>query len=66
MAASVKSTKRRYYNTPGVVNGNLARDLSSRELERRLERSGELAPDQYYVRRRESQSDIQGRRRAKV
>ena len=66
MAASVKSTKRRYYNTPGVVNGNLARDLSSRELERRLERSGELAPDQYYVRRRESQSDILARRRAKV
>ena len=66
MAASVKSTKRRYYNTPGVVNGNLARELSSRELERRLERSGELAPDQYYVRRRESQSDILARRRAKV
>lgn len=66
MAASVKSTKRRYYNTPGVVSGNLARELNSRELERRLEHSGELAPDEYYVRRRESQSDILARRRAKV
>ena len=66
MAASVRSTKRRYYNTPGVVNGNLARELSSHELERRLEHSGELAPDEYYVRRRESQSDILARRRAKV
>ena len=66
MAASVRSTKRRYYNTPGVVNGNLARELSSHELERRLERSGELAPDEYYVRRKESQSDILARRRAKV
>ena len=66
MAASVKSTKRRYYNTPGVVNGNLARELSSHELERRLERSGELAPDEYYVRRRGSQADILARRRAKV
>ena len=66
MAASVRSTKRRYYNTPGVVNGNLARELSSHELERRLEHSGELAPDEYYVRRRESQADILARRRAKV
>ena len=66
MAASVRSTKRRYYNTPGVVNGNLARELGSHELERRLEHSGELAPDEYYVRRRESQSDILARRRAKV
>ena len=55
MAASVRNGKRKRYNTPGVVNGSLARELSSYELERRLERSGELAPDQYYARRRESQ-----------
>ena len=66
MAASVRNTKRKHYHTPGVVSGNLARDLSSYELERRLERSGQLAPDEYYVRRRESQSDILARRRAKV
>ena len=27
----------RSYNTPGVVNGNLARDLRTRELEEQLE-----------------------------
>ena len=66
MAASVRNGKRKRYNTPGVVNGSLARELSSYELERRLERSGELAPDQYYVRRRESQADVLARRRAKT
>lgn len=66
MAASVRNARRKYYNTPGAVNGNLARELSSYELERRLEHSGQLAPDQYYVRRRESKSDVLARRRAKV
>ena len=66
MAASVKNQKRRQYRTPGVVNGNLARDLDSYELERRLERSGQLAPDEYYVRRKESRSDVLARQRAKA
>lgn len=66
MAASVRNTRRKYYNTPGAVSGNLARELDSYELERRLEHSGQLAPDEYYVRRRESKSDVLARRRAKV
>ena len=41
MAASVRNTKRKHYHTPGVVSGNLARDLSSYELERRLEQTRE-------------------------
>ena len=61
MAASVKNARRKQYRTPGVVNGNLARDLSSYELERRLERSGQLAPDEYYVRHKESRSDVLSR-----
>ena len=66
MAASVKNARRKQYHTPGVVNGNLAREFSSYELERRLERSGQLAPDEYYVRRKESSSDILARQRAKA
>ena len=66
MAASVKNARRKQYRTPGVVNGNLARDLSSYELERRLERSGQLAPDEYYVRHKESRSDVLSRQRAKA
>lgn len=65
MAASVKTTKRRYH-TPGVVNGNLARDLNSRELERRLENSGQLDFDQQYRRRKETQAELIARQRAKA
>lgn len=75
MAASAKMTKRRY-NTPGVVSGNLARELDRRpperrepdrrELERRLERSGQLAPDEYYLRRRESEAERIARERARA
>ena len=36
MAASTKKRPRRYH-TPGVVSGNLARELNHQELERRLE-----------------------------
>ena len=42
MAASTKKRPRRYH-TPGVVSGNLARELNHQELERRLETSGQLA-----------------------
>ena len=65
MAASVKTTKRRYH-TPGVVNGNLARDLNSRELERRLENSGQLDFDQQYRRRKATQAELIARQRAKA
>ena len=47
MAANGRRPRRRY-NTPGVVNDNLARKLDSKELERRLERSGQLDFDQQY------------------
>ena len=65
MAASAKSTKTRY-RTPGVVSGNLARQLDSYELERRLENSGQLDFDRQYKRRRESQADQIARERAKA
>ena len=39
MAASTKKRPRRYH-TPGVVSGNLARELNHQELERRLEEEG--------------------------
>jgi len=57
---------RRGYNSPGAVNGNLARKLDSRELERRLERSGQLDFDQQYRRRRETEAERISRRRAKA
>lgn len=61
-----RRSDRRGYNSPGAVSGNLARKLDSRELERRLERSGQLDFDQQYQRRRESQAEALSRRRAKV
>ena len=51
---------------PGVVDGNLARKLDNQELERRLERSGQLDFDQQYRRRKESEAEQLARRRAKV
>jgi len=60
-----QSAKRdpRSYRTPGVVNDNLARDLTRRELEERLERSGQLDFDQQYRRRQESNADKLSRQR---
>lgn len=63
MAASGKKTKRKY-NTPGAINGNLARKLDSRELERRLERSGQLDFDKQYRRRQETEAERRSRQRA--
>ena len=53
----------RSYHTPGVVNGNLARDLKSHELERRLERSGQLDFDKQYRQQQESNADKLSRQR---
>lgn len=53
----------RTYNTPGVVDGNLARDLRSRELEQQLERSGQLDFDKQYRERQESTADKLSRQR---
>ena len=59
------STKRdpRSYRTPGVVNDNLARDLTRRELEERLERSGQIDFDQQYRRPQETNADQLSRQR---
>lgn len=65
MAANGRKTKRKY-NTPNVVNGNLARKLDSRELERRLEKSGQLDFDQQYRRRKETEAELRARQRAKA
>ena len=51
MAAQNRTTARRRYHTPGVVDGNLARKLDSQELQRQLETSGQLDFDQQYRRR---------------
>ena len=59
------STRRdpRSYRTTGVVNDNLARDLTRRELEERLERSGRLDFDQQYRRVQETNADKLSRQR---
>ncbi len=66
MADYRNSAKRKYYNTPGVVDGNLARDLSSEELRHQLETSGQLDFDQQYRKRKESYADQVARQRAKA
>ncbi len=53
----------RSYNTPGVVDGNLARDLRSRELEQQLDRSGQLDFDKQYRQQQESNADKLSRQR---
>ena len=53
----------RSYNTPGVVNGNLAHDLRTHELERRLEHSGQLDFDKQYRQRQETNADKLSRQR---
>ena len=65
MATSTTNRNRRY-NTPGSIDGNLARKLDSRELERRLERSGQLDFDQQYRRRRKTEAELLSQRRAKL
>lgn len=51
------------YRTPGVVDGNLARDFRSRELEQQLEHSGQLDFDKQYRQRQETEADRLSRRR---
>ena len=64
--ADRRNRTRQQYRTPGAVDGNLARRLDSQDLERRLERSGQLDFDQQYRRRRESEAERLSRRRASV
>ena len=57
---------RKKYSAPGATSDNLARKLDSRELERRLERSGQVDFDQQYRQRRESEAERRARQRAKA
>ena len=65
MAANGRRPRSRY-SPPGPVSGNLARKMDSRELERRLESSGQLDFDQQYHRRQESRAELRARQRAKA
>ena len=65
MASSTRRPRKKY-DTPGTANDNLARKLDSRELERRLERSGQVDFDQQYRQRRETEAERGSRQRAKA
>ena len=65
MASSTRRPRKKY-DTPGTANDNLARKLDSRELERRLERSGQVDFDQQYRQRRETEAERSSRQRAKA
>lgn len=65
MAANTKDIKSKY-NTPGVIDGNLAHQLDRYDLERRLERSGQLDFDQQYKERKVSQAEQLYRQRTKT
>lgn len=65
-ANSKKPRSKSRYQSSSPVNGNLARKLDSRELERRLERSGHLDFDKQYRRRQESDAERRARQRAQT
>lgn len=65
MASSTRRPRKKY-DTPGTANDNLARKLDGRELERRLERSGQVDFDQQYRQRRETEAERRSRQRAKA
>lgn len=65
MAANSKKAKRRYPG-PRPVDGNLARKLSVRELERQLDRSGRMDFDQLYEPQRDSAAERNARRRQQM
>lgn len=64
MASYNRRTKRKYPNSSRPVDGNLARNLTSRELERQLDRSGQMDFDQLYERQPETAAERNARRRA--
>lgn len=66
MASYQKNTKRRYTTPGAAVDGNLARKLDRRELERRLDRSGRMDFDELYERRPETAAERNARRRAQL
>lgn len=66
MAAYQNSRKRRYSAPNTAVDGNLARKLDRRELERQLDRSGRMDFDELYERRPETALERNARRRAQA
>ena len=65
MAANSKKTKRRYPSSR-PVDGNLARKLNTRELERQLDRSGRMDFDQLYEPQKDSAVERNARRRQQM
>lgn len=66
MASYNKKSKRRSPGSARPVDGNLARKLDSRELERQLDRSGRMDFDQLYERQPETAAERNARRRAQL
>lgn len=56
----------RSYRTIGVTSDNLARDLTRRELEQQLDRSGRMDFDEQYRRRRVSEAEERSQQRKKI
>lgn len=56
----------RSYRSIGVTSDNLARDLTRRELERQLDRSGRMDFDEQYRRRRISEAEEHSQQRKKI
>lgn len=66
MAARNSRDPRRGYRPTGAVDGNLARKLDSRELERRLDNSGQMDFDELYRPQRMSDAERRAKQRAQV
>ena len=66
MASYYQNSTQRRYGAQNAVDGNLARKLDRRELERQLDRSGRMDFDELYERRPETAAERNARRRAQV
>lgn len=66
MASYYQNSTKRRYGAQNAVDGNLARKLDRRELERQLDRSGRMDFDELYERRPETAAERNARRRAQV
>lgn len=65
MASSTKKNRRRH-PVPGPVDGNLARKLDSRDLERRLESSGQMDFDRQYHRHEQTAMERRSQQHARA
>ena len=66
MASYYQNSTKRRYGAQNAVDGNLARKLDRRELERQLDRSGRMDFDELYERRPETAAERNARRRAQA